>query len=320
MEQPKATVKRVPTHVGLSPMQKVTEEMKRRDRARKRAEKKKIADDYARRKKYQDDLDSQKVEKEVGPVRATKYKIVSRDQVMAYLCGLTLECGRSPTQAQARSYSQSNHSLVFPKNAIEVLGASNWEEVLAIYEADTMISGSLKEQVLKKTESPKAESQDSASPQKKKPELLKEEPLKTKSAHKSTGKRYTDEELLAILTEIWHEMDGKISQSKIAKRAKLKPTPSWMTLIKRFGSPKTWGEQIAAPKKTDEKLPAKLADLVTDEEPSTVEEPLAVVESSPTVDTSTTDKPLETSAKLEVKIKVPGIEPITLEFTVKSPT
>ena len=133
MEQPKAVLKRVPASVGLPPMEQISEEAKRRDRARKRAEEKKNKEEYAKIRKRQEEIDKKRAEKEVDPMAGKK--TVTREQVMAYMCGLVAMYGQNPTQAQARSYSQSNHKLIFPKNVISALGASSWEEAVAIYEA-----------------------------------------------------------------------------------------------------------------------------------------------------------------------------------------
>ena len=103
MEQPKAVLKRTPTSVGLPPMEQISEEAKRRDRARKRAEEKKNKEEYAKIRKRQEEIDKKRAEKEVDPMAGKK--TVTREQVMVYMCGLVTMYGQNPTQAQARSYS-----------------------------------------------------------------------------------------------------------------------------------------------------------------------------------------------------------------------
>ena len=82
------------------------------------------------------------------------------------------------------------NTLVFPKDAIEILGVKTWNEVVADYK----------------------------------------QKMRKARINGERYRKYSDEELLEILKILWREFDGKVTQSKIIKRSQYKPTPSWYVL------------------------------------------------------------------------------------------
>lgn len=134
------------------------------------------------------------------------------ERVAAFMCNLTSEYGDSPTEEQAESFARREKTIISPSEAIEILGVNKWEDVVAFYRKETLRAGSginLR-----------------------------------KSGQESHARRYSDDELLDILVTLWREYDGMITQDRINKRSRLKPTPSWLTLKKRLGKPETWASLV----------------------------------------------------------------------------
>lgn len=282
---------------------------------------------------------------------------VTREQVMGYLCSLTIDCGPRPTQVDAKKYSQREHLSVFPKTAIRALGAANWDEVLAIYdayvasgegkrmqsrmsvraalptaepiEAEAKVEAEVEAAEIKvaeaetaevKTAEAEAKAEIEAEPEPKvEPELKVEPPPKRKGLGK--GVRYTYEEVLAILNQLWKEFDGKVTQLKVSERARHQPTPAWTTLTKTLGPPSRWAELIAQARaetpevvETSEIIKAPEAEL-SEPEPPKAEPP------EPTVPEPSSSEPKQETRQvlMELKISVPGMpEPVTLEFAIKT--
>ena len=137
------------------------------------------------------------------------------ERVLAYMCRLTSEYGMNPTMEQAELLSRREGLLIYPKDAIKILGVTEWEDVVAFY----------------------------------KKEIGVDAPITAKRTRKSLRKykRYTDAELLEALVELWDEFNGKLTQTKVNERAKFQPTPSW-TALRRLGEPKDWAGIVKAAK------------------------------------------------------------------------
>ena len=135
-----------------------------------------------------------------------------RDQVMAFLCGLTCDLGDNPTYEQAKAYSKRSLSIIDPSTAIQILGVSNWNDVLKVY--DRYISG--------------------------KSMGLGRNPFKRCYGNR----RYTYDELVEILKGLYEEFGGEMSQQRITERAQRVQTPSYTTFVRILGPMKYWPQII----------------------------------------------------------------------------
>lgn len=139
----------------------------------------------------------------------------SVDQVMAYLCGLTCDLGDHPTLEQAKAYSRRSSSLIEPQMAIQTLGVGNWDDVLKAY--GRYISG-VTLGIKKDT---------------------------SKRQKYSSSRRYSYDELVEILTGLYEEFGGDMSESLLAERAHRVQTPAYATFVKYLGPMKYWPQVIA---------------------------------------------------------------------------
>ena len=140
----------------------------------------------------------------------------NRDQVMAFLCGLTCDIGDRPTFEQAKAYSRRSSSLVDPSTAIEILGVKNWDDVLSVY--NRYISG--RALGIKGTRYGRNTLGDSS-------------------------RRYSYDELVEILTGLYEEFGGDMSESLLAERARRVQTPAYATFVRYLGPMKYWPQVIA---------------------------------------------------------------------------
>ena len=136
----------------------------------------------------------------------------SRDQVMAYLCGLTCDCGDNPTLEEAKAYSRRSSSLIDPSSAVEILGVRNWNDVLRAYKR--YISG-------------------------------KSLGVSSRNLDRNYGHRYTYDELVNILRELYDEFGGQMSQQMLYERAQQARTPAYTTFVRFLGPMKYWPQIIA---------------------------------------------------------------------------
>ena len=134
---------------------------------------------------------------------------------MAYLCGLTCDCGDNPTLEEAKAYSRRFSALVDPNRAIEVLGVKNWDDVLRAY--NRYISG---------------KSLD-----------IGRNPFNKQN--RGNSHRYSYDELISILKDLYEEFDGEMSEKRIYERSRQVPTPSYATFSRFFGPIKYWPQIIA---------------------------------------------------------------------------
>lgn len=205
---------------------------------------------------------------------------ISKDMIFAYLSGLVAECGPSPSITDAASYSARANSLVKPGDVIYGLKASNWSDALDIYNRYLATgSASLNAPVAMTAQDGSASDFETVT--KRKP-------------------RYTREDLLLLLEEMYEEFGGQFTVKQFKERAKIKPTPAFETIRRYFGPMRSWPAAIGKPieQKTKEPKQAKQAQTRT---------PKA-------------DRPKSTPGgqKLEIRIWIPGSsEPIVMEFTIK---
>ena len=143
----------------------------------------------------------------------------SRDQVMAYLCGLTCECGDKPTLEEAKAYSRRFSSLIDPILAVKILGVRSWDDVLKVYHR--YISG--------------------------KSLGISNNPFYKQN--RGSSHRYSHDELIKILKELYEEFGGEMSEQLIYERSKRKPTPSYATFNRFFGPMKNWPQVISEAEK-----------------------------------------------------------------------
>ncbi|MBR6505334.1 hypothetical protein IKT18_00610 [Candidatus Saccharibacteria bacterium] len=60
------------------------------------------------------------------------------EQVTAFMCNLTSEYGDNPTEAQAEFFARNERTIITPKDAIRILEARSWEDVVAFYKKEIM--------------------------------------------------------------------------------------------------------------------------------------------------------------------------------------
>lgn len=239
----------------------------------------------------------------------------SKDQVMAYLCGLVNECGPSPTIAQAAAYARSYQSVVTPADAIMALGVQDWDGVMKAYGRYIATGG---KPALDNTGS--ANNTDNAEGGK------KSEPSPPVRVGKRRHKPYDDEEILAVLKQMYVALDGQCTQAKVNAYAKEHHTPTYPAFAKRFGPSKNWAaivDGIEHAEPTEHDGPAKQSEPIK-QEPTMVVKP---AEQHPAQDGTKTEvvkepptSTEETSFKVTIglKISVPGLlEPISMEITIK---
>jgi hypothetical protein len=139
-----------------------------------------------------------------------------KDQVMAFLCGLVCECGDNPSFEQAKAYSRRFSSLINPNMAVEILGVKSWNEVLNAY--DRYISGHA---------------------------LGIKGGKRRKKGLGDSSRRYSYDELVEILSGLYDEFGGEMSESLLSERAHRIQTPAYATFVKYLGPMKHWPKIIA---------------------------------------------------------------------------
>ena len=202
---------------------------------------------------------------------------ISKDMIFAYLSGLVAECGPSPSITDAASYSVRANSLVKPGDVIYGLKANNWNDAMDTYNRYLATgSASLNVPVVM------AVQDESVSD------------LKTVTKRKP---RYTREDLLLLLEEMYEEFGGQFTVKQFKERAKIKPTPAFETIRRYFGPMRSWPAAIGKPIEQKTK------------------EPKQTQTRAPKTDHC---KNAPNKQKLEIKIWIPGSsEPIVMEFTIK---
>ena len=140
--------------------------------------------------------------------------------------------------------------------------------------------------------------------------LNKEARNKEAKNMKAKGARYTKEDLLKILREIYEELDGQVTQKNLVTLARKKQIPAWATFLKILGPRERWDSLVgwgSKPKAT-RKAP-KPAKKVARPKVATVNAPMA--EAPVAI-------PALLGTKMELKLTVPGMPaPIIMEFSIK---